>query len=651
MHNLKLSILLYLISFSVLSETINPNEVESVSFLLASAKGIGQSSFGHAYLLFNMKKGNENNFPTVEFYTETDGALSTYFRALGLGTADRKVSLSTLDKIVNVNNMVLDRTLFSYELKLDRSIVEKIANRINEIINSGGKMGEYKFFTSNCASAVSDIFKDAGVPLLGWGQGIPIQIPLVLKKNGFVKKTKVYFSKSERVKDLIFKNKYLLDKIDSPFALSYFEIISSNENFWKIFGIVSLKEEARNDKLETLDQSEKRKLIIFLNSLTLFENAVNRKMILNHHHRLKAHFLNSLDITQRINQIVSLDKIASITSKSLDCQNKECFILAKVQLNSHQSSMKSQIEIKIQIPYLEVIENKLIYQQQYEIGFQTDKNRMVSTSLTPLLHLSKIENKVFLDSGILIDLEHFKINNERIINNQKDINFYKNGLHGYAMCAGMTDFQKLLIENTLFDPTRSRLSQNENLKLVQELLKRKIVIIPGFDSAKEFTSSMDSGALGGIILSYHNKNYGNIFSAIGKWFVQKEVNLTMMKTLQIWVDHGISIPIAFRIENKGNNGHSFLVTNLKDKVDRWIISGYDSNLGWDANLAYIRKSDMKLVTLNYGQSFFYVHGDQNFDKLLDQRILMMGEFKDLIIMISKHSKRFYFYLDDILNFN
>lgn len=413
MHNLKLSILLFLISFSVLSETINPNEVESVSFLLASAKGIGQSSFGHAYLLFNMKKGNENNFPTVEFYTETDGTLSTYFRALGLGTADRNVSLSTLDKIVNVNNMVLDRSLFSYELKLDRSIVEKIANKINEIINSGGKMGEYKFFTSNCASAVSDIFKEAGVPLLGWGQEIPIQVPQLLKKNGFVKKIKVYFSKSERVKDLIFKNKYLLDKVVSPFTQSYFEIISSSENFWKILGIVSLKEEAKNDKLETLDQSEKRKLIIFLNSLTLFENAVNRKMILNNQHRLKAYFLSSLDITQRINQIASLNKNASIKSKSLDCQNKKCYILANIQLNSHQSNIRSQLEIKILIPHLEVIENKLIYQNQFELGFQTDKNRIISASITPLLHLNKIENKVFLDSGILIDLEHFKINNER----------------------------------------------------------------------------------------------------------------------------------------------------------------------------------------------------------------------------------------------
>lgn len=649
MRYLKLIFILCLSSFSVLSETINLNEVESISFLLASAKGLGQSSFGHAYMLFNMKNGNENNFPAVEFYTETDGTISTYFRALGLGSADRKVSLSTFDKIVHANNMISNRTLFSYELNLDRPIVENIVNRINEIVNSGGKMGKYKFFTSNCASAVIDLFKEAGIPLDGWGQGIPIQVPNVLKKNGLVKKIKIYNSKDVRVKDLILKNKYLLDKIQSPFSQNYFEIFSSKENFWKVFGIVYLKEEASNDKLESLNQLEKRKLIKFLNSLTLFENAINRKMILNNHHHLKAHFISSVDVTQKVGIVTSMEKITNIESKGIDCQNEKCFILARAQSISQKSSIRSQIEIKIKIPNLEIIDNKLIYQGEFELGFLSAKNRIVSSSLTPVLHLTRIENKAFIDSGILIDLEQLKINSERIISNQTDINFYKNGMNGFAICAGMTDFQKGLIENTLFDPSRSRLSQTENLKLVQELLDGKIIIIPGFNSALDFTSSLDSNEFSNLILSYHNKHYGNIFSTIGKWFVQSKVDSNTMKIFQIWIKHGVSIPIVFGVENSGNKGHSILITNLQDKLDRWVISGYDSNLGWDVNLAYIRKTDLKLVTLNYGQGVFYWYGDQNFDKLLDQRVLMSGEFKDMIFMISKYSNKFSFSLSEILN--
>jgi hypothetical protein len=639
---------------------VNPSDVASLSFLLASPRGSGQSSFGHAYLRFNMKVGLESKFPTYEFYAAMESEtffkkMSSYVRAAGIGHTDRRIAKKTFIAVSQEITVNEDRTLFSYDLKLERSALESVVTKINQLISNGGKMGSYSFLTSNCASAITDIFVEAKIPLEGWGKGIPLKVPSLLKSNGLLAKTKVYRSNSDQRKDLLLRYRFILDKIKSPFSLSYFELMLSEKSLLRMFGLKHLKQWSIHEKVNALNQNEFKKLTYVLKTYLLYENALTRHLFMEFSETLKAVPIHSYEMTERIKQSRFKTVTVDLARSSIECEKLECYFKSKLvgQKNSIKSDLghDEKLDIKIKIPNIEVVNGNLIYDHEREVGFISQNGRVVLSGIVPVVNLNKKSGSLFMDLGMLYDLDQSQFNVPRKISKKDDFNFYKNGVLGFAMCSGMNDLQKKLLVNTLFDPDQQRLSDEQNLNLIDDLMKDKIVVIPGFHSVLEYTSSLNQELFAAKVYSYYLNQYGSISKAVSGWFEQNTVKRDAIPTMIQWLSHGIILKIGYKVANKGNIGHVMLITKLTEKDDRWIIAGYDSNLGYDNNLAYIRKSDMFIVTLNYGSNPFFWYEDENYEQQLDMRSLTSGYYQKFLLKISRSLKKYSFSMSELINLN
>jgi hypothetical protein len=113
--------------------------------------------------------------------------------------------------------------------------------------------------------------------------------------------------------------------------------------------------------------------------------------------------------------------------------------------------------------------------------------------------------------------------------------------------------------------------------------------------------------------------------------------------------------VAFQVATQGNLletlglsiRHSFLLTGIKEKSDRWILSGYDPNIGWASELATVRKSDFKMITLTYGTTTM-LWQPIDLPSELAQREIGKGLIRSFLIEYSRKSQRYSFLKRDLI---
>jgi methylmalonyl-CoA mutase cobalamin-binding domain/chain len=169
------------------------------------------------------------------------------------------------------------------------------------------------------------------------------------------------------------------------------------------------------------------------------------------------------------------------------------------------------------------IQGKVFYRNQ-EIGFTTagledqnpsylDYKTVTTPSWSFINSLSRIGNEVYLHLGTIVDRQAPPPLPTRETM-QEHLGTILNVSPKRPMCAGLALFQKLLFENVIFDPNQVRLTDSQNLHLIEELLLGKTIVVPGYGGAREFTASLDQSRLSDILFAFHQKHFFDVSAAV-----------------------------------------------------------------------------------------------------------------------------------------
>jgi hypothetical protein len=229
----------------LLASPFEPSSVTKIYYLLASAKGVGQSSFGHAYLRISTHDKPSLDDDTIEFVAATQmTSFSDFVHAAGIGQpVKRGVNVEKYSAVLQEMNYVALRDLTSYELLLTSEQKSKIIAQVHRVVQAG-PFGDYSFFTENCASATTEIFNSAGIPLgNGLSRAIPTEIPGLLERGGIEGRIYTDLNVRSRREKLFEKYEPVL-KTYAPDVDSLRESLSAPEMDRRVFGFLRILKEA-----------------------------------------------------------------------------------------------------------------------------------------------------------------------------------------------------------------------------------------------------------------------------------------------------------------------------------------------------------------------------------------------------------------------
>ncbi|MGZ3818747.1 MAG: lipoprotein N-acyltransferase Lnb domain-containing protein [Bdellovibrio sp.] len=627
---------------AVSSNQLDPQKIKYVSYMMASPKGQGQSSFGHSYLLF---KSDDYVSPTdlaVEFVAAVEPSELNYLRGLGLFPYDRKVVLENFNIIKKDITIVQNRDLLIYDLKLSKSQKENLINKINQIL-AAGKLGKYSFMSSNCAEAVSGILRDVGINVTGLTAKVPTWLQMKLEEKGLIAKTTTFQSVDNSRLSAVIKYKSSLNSIHIP---KYYRKLGD------MFAQADLNQQILNllfAKQNMQISQQPDNVDAFVNSYWLTLSSVLKKQFKN----MIAVPLGSVRLNPHISDGRSFSSFR-IRSSEFDCSETTCDLKVFLARNDEKND---DLSFRFPVTSLTVKGNEIYFGELLigvRLGAKTilEKNPSVIFAATPVVSKYSDNGQYIADLGIIIEKnlsDSFK--KKEIIWNQQII-WQTNTDPQYPMCFTILHLQQSLFERAIFAPNLTQATQTESIQILKGLLSGRIAVVPGYKNATEFTKTISHEVFVKEFFPIQQQQYNGILNGMSEWFKVESLTPESLKAMAVLTHNlNISVPVIFRRANKSNESisHSVLITDMRDEGDHYSLSGYDPNFSHTDQFGTIDKATLVMTTKTYGEVNLYLDKIRVRESLLNLQIINSNDVKELLIKQASRLKRYVYSPNEILN--
>lgn len=622
------------------SSRIDERKIKYIAYMMAAPKGSGQSSFGHSYLLF---KGAEYASPTdkaIEFVAAVNPSEISYLRGLGIFPYDRQVVLEKFDAVKKDITMIQNRDLLIYDLNLSAEQRHKIVSKINQILDTGG-MGHYSFLGSNCADAVSDIFRDAGLDITGLSAKIPTQLRDKLNEKGLIFNTTNFESKDNTRTSLIKKYSASLKSIPLPkYHRPLDKMFAEATEVQQLFNLLLAKK-------NMAASSDPNNVDSFINSYWLTLTSIMKKQFKS----LMAVPVGSIRLNIKINGPSFTSY--KIRSSQIECSDSVCILNVVFSRNDER---KDYLSFKLPLKSLSVKGNE-VYSEDHLVGVRLgaksplSNDTTVSFAATPVFTKYTSNGIDVADIGLIIEPNSNALYRKKSITWNKEIVWQTNTDTQHPMCFTILHLQQAFFEQAIFAPELPRATNEENVRIIKGLLMGRIAVIPGFENAYEFTKSISHTDFIKEIYPIHQQNYQGLLNGMGQWFkleTLKPENLVAMAIITHKLN--ISVPVIFRKNNNAREAisHSVLITDMRDEGDHYSLSGYDPNYTHTSEFGTIDKKTLLMTTRSYGAvNLFLDEGNLN-GSLLNLQFINSPDTRKLLINQANHLKKYSFSSNEIL---
>lgn len=581
-------------------EEIDLSKVKKIYYLLASAKGFSRSAFGHGYLRLGISEKPTSQDYVIEFVANSTDKDLNYLRAMGIGeNYDRVIDVKRYSQVIPEMNNIANRDLESTEILLTDEQRERFLEKLDLYLGMG-KMYGYSFFTNNCAEAISELLNESGIEFKGLKTVIPNAIPGLLKKHQIAGETFLDPSLSNRRLNLAKKYEtFIIEAIKLNQDNLKIEDLYSDSIMLRISAFTYLQ-----SSIGQLPPEAAKGVRAYLSSFSFLENRLTRGILID---QLQGN--ESLPLHKIFETKVKLLRATEVTIKRSylsfeDNSLKLKHDLSVITSSNPKETPRPQMQtISMDLTDYEVKDNGDLYLENKLLGViapaSMSSDRMIQTH-SWIAASMKFENNILSITSILTAQKPYQT--EKRDYNPSLESGIKNIYAEMPMCFGLVELQKKLMERVLFLPDEEKLSDEENLFLLSELVLNKMIVVPGYSNAKDWTLSLPLEEAKKIIYTDHKKKYGTVSGAVGNWFKQKNVTLEVLKTINSLSQKGIHTPVFFRTKSK--IGHAILITGMRQASENiYYLEGYDPNFsrGFSKDLFTFNTTTGKIKSPIYGE--------------------------------------------------
>jgi len=581
--------------------------IRKIHFLLASDQGLGRSSFGHAYLRLSRGDQPALDDEVVEFVaSEPVDGLVGYARALGLGPSmERAVVVAPYSRVLNEMNFISLRDLTSHELALTPAQRERIVTILNGIV-AEGRYGDYQFFTDNCASAVTSIFKEAGVSIPGDIRAlVPDRIPALLRDAGLIAATVTDYNLQSRREHLHARFAPALGP-DLPEISGLRPLLLSLDQGRRLLGLEKLLQAARVAGLRTDSLRQ------YLNGFKFLEPVIVRDLIsrmIRGETYLEQPSLPQFRIELPIadpgfGYQVTAAAPAVIPSRDggfelqIDFQYRP-----EIALPGGQSGT---VQVRLPVPGLRRADDSAdILYAGHKVG---------------VLGLRSIHGQEVALFGLIFIPQVHRVNPTTwegevsvVLDPDTEVRTAEAGAPGAGSlmpppaailplrntdparpsCNAFVELEQALLTRALFAPELPPIPETASLDLVRRTLQGALIVVPGFADASSWLSSLNESRLRDVIFQYNQSNYGTLKGALETWLRSDGLSTGDLLTIGRLARTGQPTPVYMRV--RGNEAHALLILDVIDEGDDGLrLIAYDPNLGLVRDAFRFRREDSKI---------------------------------------------------------
>lgn len=623
------------------SNQIDPQKIKYISYMMASPKGAGQSSFGHSYLLFKSDDYASPNDQAIEFVASVDPSEINYLRGLGFFSYDRGVVLERFNVVKKDITIIQNRDLLIYDLKLSDDQKTKIISITNRIL-AVGKMGRYSFMSSNCADAVSSILRDVGIDIAGLSAKIPTHLRDRLDEEGLIIKTTNFESVENSRLSALKKYAASLDSIPLPKYYrkldKMFEDATENQQLFNLLLAKQNKEAS----------SRPRDVDAFINSYWLTLTGIMKKQFKS----LIALPVGSVQLDVKYHQGRSFSDF-KVRSSKIECTPSDCALNVTFSKNDEPDDFLS---FKRPIKSLHVSGDEIFLGDLFvgvRLGSETpfSKDTTISFAVTPVVTKYYAEGRYIADIGFIVETNGASLLKKKTIAWNKEVISQTNTDPKYPMCFTILHLQQAMFERAIFAPELPQASNQKNISIIKDLLAGQVAVIPGFPNAYEFTKTFSHSNFIKEIYPLHQQNYNGLLNGMEQWFQMESLEPETLRAMAV-VTHNlnISIPVIFRRDNNTTQttSHSILITDMRDEGSYYSLSGYDPNFAHTNDFGTIDKNTLIMNTKTYGPVNLYIDKSNLNESLLNLQIINSPDVRELLIKQASQLKRYTFSSNEIL---
>ncbi len=574
---------------------INPANVKTISYVLASNKGFGRSSFGHSYIRLSQGTELSENDITYEFVADVSDEDLDYTRAIGFGdNYGIRIDKAPYKKARDFHVLEENRDMTTYILDLSTEQKSKIISKLNELILVGTEK-KYAFLVNNCADLVTDVLNEGLTKkLTGLSAVTPMLIPDLLEDYDLILDEHIDLRKTLLIAQAV-EEKF--SKIQFPenskFTYRLKDLLSSS----------SLNERLRGYfQLDQLKQEMSVKDVIRVSSMV--------HNMSKYEHRQLRYYLPEI-FTKRENRLKEFISFKTeLPGKNFKVKKHKFKVKEeKVFLYVDVTNRKETFRIEYPIEHLQYKNGKIISKQTnqiifYDLGDELVKERFFHPSSHVFMDVMKEDNKHYLVSYMFTEKDQFREEVKSQFNRDDEL-AYKNlelsnalETNSVGVCFSHSELsQKLELFGT-FLPNESPLTEDENLEIVQKLYNNYLVIIPGYKNAKEFTAAIRIEKLAKVMNDNQNLKY-NATESVFSYFSNTSIDGDNIFILQNLIELGLNPIIAF--EKSKNFGHSVLVSSVKEKDGKYILNVIDPNMTYQEDIYTLDPATGKVDTTFHGQ--------------------------------------------------
>lgn len=633
-------ILIFLTSFASAQEIIKKEHVQSISYLLASNKGMGRSSFGHAYLRFSYNEELSDDDLVVEFVADTGNEGVNALKGIGIGENYKlKVHLTYYSVVKYHHTRSQDRDLTSYQLDLDQNQMHKIVDKVNDYLNDdSGK--EYAFFNANCARFVSESL-NAGIDLelKGVRSVIPTSIPHLLKSRDLVISEFTDDRLSTQRKEIFdLYSRGLFDRTDLNF-INLKDQLTSNDLNQRLFAYYKL-----HTYRSSFTRTKQRKINLLASKLLLIESSGFQSFFL-------AYFNNSIEKMNALEQPpISLSNMQrpKILKVSFDHDGEKVFLKVKMRYRSQLISNRKHPITRshsFQLKDMVYRDGKIFNSSNQVISYKFSKKSLDREFYTPHTYLNaeivKSNRKKYLKVHILLEDSTQVVAPKNL--DQNDILAIENFDNDKGgVCLAHSELTQLLNTQAFYLPEETPLTEEENISLINDLLLGKLVFVPGHANALEFTSSIPPEMLKSIIKQRQSARF-SFKDRFFDYFKETKISNSNFYNLKNLLALQLKPIIFFVPEGKRGIAHSITITSIQDVGDFYELTAIDPNFGFVEGHFRFNKLTSKLETSFYGTTEAVLYPLNLEDAAIKKSVFKETETVKLLKNVIKNKDVYSFY--------
>lgn len=556
---------------------LKANEIQTISYVLASNKGFGRSAFGHSYIRFSKENQLSDDDLTYEFVADVTEDDLKYSQALGFGeNYGIKVMRSSYAKARDIHVLDENRDMTTYVLDLNPEQKSAIVSKLNELLIRGVEK-DYAFLVNNCADIVTDVLNAGlGNKLKGISAVTPVLIPNLLRDLDIIKDEHLDPRKTKLIANIV---KELLPQIefpaDSKFKYRLEELLSSSSLNDRFRGYLQL-----NQMTEVMAQTKKMEAIKVVGMVTRMNK---------YEHRQLRYYIPEIFSTRdkKFKEILSFETELPENFKII----KHDFKIKgdKVSLHVKLRNRNEKFEISYPINHFRYEEGKIItkYQNQvifYNLGDELVKNKFFNPSTHIYVDVIEKNKKYYLTSYMFTEKESFKRPKKNHFDKSDEIAFENGVLNnnletpGLGMCYSHSELSQKLELFGIFLPNQAPLSSQENLELIGKLYNDNLIVIPGYANAKDFTDSIPVAELAQL-MSLNQKSKYSLEKSLFKGFSNTDIDNEGIYILKNLIELGLNPIIGF--ETQTNIGHTVLVTKVVKRNNKFDLHVLDPNISFE----------------------------------------------------------------------